>query len=178
MTRNVKTTNLKSEPLDALCVMAHPRGSPLMRGILLGILRCLSLPSVIWGDGIQFKGDRVQKDTKATVLTLSRDQLKLLATQAKELEKYDTRKIQLTEEQKQILRKEAGSSPNELTVWPLSCAKDTCTCEVINMGIRFKTSQIEVPHFLLERNVVQRHKSPPQQPAETNASPNAASSHQ
>jgi hypothetical protein len=109
-------------------------------------------------DGIGFKGDRVDGYT-TTLITLTKEQTDILNEKPKEGRKSVLRSISLTSDQKEILQKEAGFAPDKMEVWPLSSAKDTCTCELLNIGIRFKPDRLEVPHFLLGKDYDDRLKS-------------------
>ena len=99
-------------------------------------------------DGIGFQGDRVAEYT-TSVIKLTKEQQMSLDTVLKNEKTSVIRSVSLSSEQKTILKEEAGFSPDELQVWPLIDAKDTCTCELLNIGIRFKPDRLEVPHFLL-----------------------------
>jgi hypothetical protein len=92
-------------------------------------------------------------------------------------------RITLTPEQQDVLKHEAGFEPDELHILSLAFAKETCTCELLNVGIRFRHDHVEVPHNLLGVNWDDRFRtkaerlqgqqeerpiiSPAQSPAET-----------
>lgn len=121
-----------------------------MKKFLVAFLFLLVLfqPS-LRADDIPFRGNRVKGET--TVITLTREQKKVLKAQSKVRDKWDIRRIKLTKEQKNLLKKAGVYAPAEIEVWPLACAKDTCACGLINIGIRFKKNKVEIPHFLLAK---------------------------
>lgn len=105
-------------------------------------------------DGIPFTNDRII-DTPTTTLDLS-------ASQRANLKRSKIQKIKLTDTQKEKLKQAAGFSPDEIEIWPLHEAKDTCTCELLNIGVRISDANIQVPHFLLGPNFEKRGKNQPQ----------------
>jgi hypothetical protein len=105
-------------------------------------------------DGVSFTGDRVA-DHKTTVLLLNSNQLACLDKPGAQ------RSVALTAEQHAQLERDAGFAPTNVVVWPLVEAKDTCTCEVLNMAIRFMPDQIEIPHYLLGADMADRNKNFP-----------------
>lgn len=64
--------------------------------------------------------------------------------------------ITLTPQQRARLRRNVPFVPDQLDVYPLDWAKDTCTCEVFNLGIRYTKRKNEVPHGLLGRTLEER----------------------
>jgi hypothetical protein len=112
-----------------------------------------------YGDGIGFKGNRISKDIPTTVLELTKEQRAILDTKPTSKTYTGITSITLTENQKKILRSEAGFAPDALDAWPFKAAKGTCTCELLNIGVRYKRDKVEVPHFLLGKNHDDRGKS-------------------
>jgi hypothetical protein len=100
-------------------------------------------------DGIPFKKFRSSRlAVPSTLLTLTQEQLASLAT--------TNRFITLTAAQRIQLQQAAPYTPERLEVYPLDDAKGTCTCEVLNIGIRYTRTRIEVPHGLLGRTLEDR----------------------
>jgi hypothetical protein len=109
------------------------------RGILtLALTLGLSVGAA--ADGIPFKGDRY--DGPATVIKLTHDQDRMA-------EFSDSGVITLTFGQKAKLLIEAGTSVDKVDVWSVANAKDTCTCELEDMGIEFAPGVVEIPHEYL-----------------------------
>ena len=130
-----------------------------MKRLYLMILGLVLISSWALADGIGFKGDRMQGYT-TTVITLTKEQAALPDAKPKKKEDESLlRSISLTPQQRVALQKEAGFAPEKMEVWPLSAAKETCTCELLNMGIRFKPGQLEVPHLFLGKDLDDRLKS-------------------
>ena len=130
----------------------------MMKNHYLAFLTLLVTSSWALGDGIGFKGDRVENCT-TTVINVTREQQVVLDTKPKNESKSVVRSISLTLKQRILLQNEAGFGPEKLDVWPLAAAKNTCTCELLNMAIRFKSDMLEVPHFLLGKDMGDRLKS-------------------
>jgi hypothetical protein len=118
----------------------------------------LVMSSLVFADGINFKGDRVDGEI-TTVITLTEEQKTFLDAKPKKKDKSVVRSISLDSEQKKLLEKEAGFAPEKMDVWPLKSAKETCTCELINIGVRFEPDKLEIPHFLLGKDFNDRLKS-------------------
>lgn len=114
-------------------------------GIVIGFMQ------TILADGISFEGDRV-KGWSTTVIVLTADQQHVLDTS-------QAIRITLTPEQQDMLKHEAGFEPEELHVLSLAFAKETCTCELLNVGIRFSHNRVEVPHTLLGGNLDDRFQT-------------------
>ena len=129
-----------------------------MKRHYLAFLTLLVASSWALGDGIGFKGDRVESCT-TTVINLTKKQQVILDAKPKKKSKSAIRSISLTPKQMILLQKEAGFAPEKLDVWPLAVAKSTCTCALLNMAIRFKSDMLEVPHFLLGKDLGDRLKS-------------------
>lgn len=147
-----------------------------MKQVYLLILALAFASSWVLADGIGFgglMGNRVSGHT-TTVITLTKEQKVLLDTKPKKKQKSVLRSISLTSEQKTLLQKEAGFTPDKMEVWPLPAAKDTCTCELLNIGIRFKSHKLEVPHFLLGKDIGDRLKSRQDRDKEKNSEQTAA----
>lgn len=131
-----------------------------MKGIVLAMISIGAFTCAVLADGIGFEGDRVA-GCKTTVISLTSQQKETLDSGRKVLEgavqePAGGKKIQLTPEQMACLRGDAGFAPPELDVWALSNAKETCTCELLNMGIRFSADKVEIPHYLLGKDVDSR----------------------
>jgi hypothetical protein len=114
-------------------------------GLVIGFVRTIS------ADGISFEGDRV-KGWSTTVIVLTADQQHVLDTS-------QAVRIALTSEQQGMLKHEAGFEPEELHVLSLAFSKETCTCELLNVGIRFRHNRVEVPHNLLGGNLDDRFRT-------------------
>ncbi|MBM4030682.1 MAG: hypothetical protein FJ291_02730 [Planctomycetes bacterium] len=112
---------------------------------------------VAWGDGFRFQGNRITGEP-TTVLSLTRTQRMSLRHRAVSPRKWDVRKIALTAKQQATLKREAGFAPARLEVYPLACARATCTCDLLNVAIRFAPDKVEVPHYLLGRNSEDRDR--------------------
>jgi len=91
-------------------------------------------------DGIPFKGDRV--DGRVTVIELN-------GVQVRQADSGQYPVITLTLLQESRLLAASGAIMREVEVWTVAEAKDTCTCELSNMGIRFEKNKIEIPHAYL-----------------------------
>jgi hypothetical protein len=144
------------------------RNESMMKKHYLAFLALLVASSWALGDGIGFKGDRVESCT-TTVINLTREQQVILDAKPKKKSKSALRSISLTPKQRLLLQKEAGFAPEKLDVWPLAAAKNTCTCELLNMAIRFKSDMMEVPHFLLGKDIGDRLKSKQDREKEKNS---------
>ena len=129
-----------------------------MKRLYLMLFALALMSSLVLADGIGFKGDRVDGYT-TTVITLTKEQKAILDSKPQNEEESALRSIPLTSEQKTILKKEAGFAPERMEVWSLAAAKDTCTCELLNIAIRFTSDKMEVPHFLLGKDLDDRLKS-------------------
>jgi hypothetical protein len=109
------------------------------------------------GDGFLFRGNRITGEP-TMVLSLTRAQRMSLRHHSVSGRKSDVRKITLTAKQQAALRREAGFAPARVEVYPLACARATCTCDLLNLGIRFAPDKVEVPHYLLGRNLEDRDR--------------------
>ncbi len=114
---------------------------------------------IVSADGIPFEGNRVQGRT-TTIISLT-------DAQKTQLENPNVWKILLTRQQQRLVEQEAGFAPAELHVYSLKSAQNTCTCEVINIGIRFMPDQLEIPHDLLGKHLDDRFKTKAERVAET-----------
>ena len=114
---------------------------------------------IVSADGIPFEGNRVQGRT-TTVIALT-------DAQKTQLDDPNVWKILLTQQQQRLVEQEAGFAPAELHVYSLKAAQDTCTCEVINIGIRFMPDQLEIPHYLLGKHLDDRFKTKAERVAKT-----------
>ena len=100
-------------------------------------------------DGIPFRSIRTSRvAVPATVLSLTKEQMSSLTT--------SNRFVTLTPEQRTRLQRDVSFVPERLKIYPLEWAKDTCTCEALNLGIRYTKTKIEVPHGLLGRTLQER----------------------
>ncbi|EEF60665.1 hypothetical protein [Pedosphaera parvula] len=115
--------------------------------IILLLLAAASLEAL--ADGIPFRSFRTSRvSVPATVLALTKEQMSSLTT--------SNRFITLTADQRTRLQRDVSFVPERLEVYPLEWAQDTCTCEILNLGIRYTKTKIEVPHGLLGRTLQDR----------------------
>lgn len=117
----------------------------MKKELVLTLLAVLVSSDAAFADGLPFKGNRY--DGAVTVFRMTPDQV----SKVKQGRLYEerSREIQLTLEQKSQLQKEAGFGPETIEVWTLEEAKATCSCELLNFGIRVGPDLIEVPHYFL-----------------------------
>lgn len=125
---------------------------------LISVVLLLIAITTLRADGIPFEGDRVVRCV-TTVVELTKSQREQLDRERSAEKQSPIVRVALTDAQKEKLSREAGFAPQELEVWPLEQAKMTCTCELLNMAIRFESGRVEVPHFLLGANFDDRHRS-------------------
>jgi hypothetical protein len=97
-------------------------------------------------DGIPFRGNRI--DGPATVLKLTVDQRKAV--------RHRGPVIALNKDQQALLLRRAGYAPKSLAVERLAWAKQTCSCEVLNIGVAYAPGKIEVPHAYLGKDLYDR----------------------
>jgi len=118
-----------------------------MKTLIRIALLLLSIVSVR-GDGIPFEGNRVARYA-TTVIDMTSDQMAALDQRKDTPNQPAIVWIALTEMQRKRVLDEAGFAPREIEVWPLAQAQQTCTCELLNIAVRFESGRVEVPHFLL-----------------------------
>lgn len=112
------------------------------RGILT-IAVFLLLSAGAAGDGIPFKDERY--DGAKTVISLTHDQERIARTS--NISTSTT--FRLTFGQKVKLLMQSGVSVNEVDIWTVADAHNTCTCELENMAIQFAPGMAEIPHAYL-----------------------------
>ena len=116
------------------------------------VLLALAIASTLLeakADGIPFRTFRTSRvAVPATVLSLTKEQMASLTT--------SNNFITLTSEQRARLHQDVSYVPDRLKVWSSKDARGTCTCEVLNLGIRYAKGKIEVPHGLLGRTLQDR----------------------
>jgi len=139
-------------------ILCYYRELPVAKILNLAVVSVFFFVSSVNADGIPMKGDRVDIYS-TTVLGLTNDQIVFLDALILDNRAFPMPKIKLTSEQRDVLRAEAGVAPPEIEVLPLSAAKSTCACELLNIGIRFEASKLEVPHHLLGEDLEDRWRS-------------------
>lgn len=114
-----------------------------LRASLRSSLLCLLLlaPSAT-ADGIPFKNSGKTLDCPKSVLTLNKAQIASLNICSK---------LMLDSAQKKKIEQSTGYQPRFLDCLTLAQAKNTCTCELIDIGILSGANKVEVPHFLLRK---------------------------
>ena len=117
--------------------------------IALSFLVCATTLLRAHADLIPFRTFRTNRvAVPATALSLTKEQISSLTA--------SNRFISLTAEQRARLQCDVSYVPERLEIYPLEWAKATCTCEVLNIGIRFTKAKIEVPYGLLGRTLEDR----------------------
>lgn len=114
-----------------------------LRASLLSSLLCLLLlaPSAT-ADGIPFDKSGRTLDCPKSVLTLNKAQIASLNICSI---------LMLDSAQKKKIERSTGYQPRFLYCRTLTQAKNTCTCELIDIGILRGANKVEVPHFLLRK---------------------------
>ena len=120
-----------------------------MKSITFAILVVAAASLDAVADGLPFRSFRTSRvAVPATVLSLTKAQMSSLTT--------SNRFITLTSQQRTRLQRDVSFVPERLEIYPLEWARGTCTCEVLNLGIRYTKTRIEVPHGLLGRTLQDR----------------------